>query len=97
MSISHEGLDLAEKLLRIFSNLPNGLTDKDVNVIRQMASDEGPAEVWLQTSTLSKETRIGLIAAAAYILRSLNNDAYKCSLFSLHAAKLFIEIKKTGL
>ncbi len=48
MSISHESLDLAETLLTIFTNLPNGLDDKDINVIRNMASDEGPTEVWLQ-------------------------------------------------
>lgn len=97
MSIANERQDLAEELLNIFSNLPNGLTEDDIHVVRRMAADEGPAEVWLQTSTLNMETRICLIAAVAYALRSLENEPYKCSIFSLHAAKIFLETKKSGL
>ncbi|MCR5563043.1 MAG: hypothetical protein K6F46_06710 [Desulfovibrio sp.] len=97
MAIACERQDLAEELLDVFSSLPNGLPDEDISAVRRLAAEESSADVWLQISKLGKEERICLMAAVAYTLHCLNNDAYKCSVFSRSAAEALRAEKKSGL
>ena len=96
MANAQEQKNFVESLLDVFTRLTNGLTDEDIRVVRHLAADEGPAEVWLQTSTLSHETRICLMASVAYALRSLKNDPYKCAVFSRDGAKALLSEKESG-
>ncbi len=90
MAIASERQDLAEALLDIFSRLPNGLTDEDIRVVRHLAAEEGSSDIWLQASTLDKETRICLMAAVAYTLHGLKNNPYKCSVFTRATAEALL-------
>lgn len=96
MTPANELMNLAEEFLDIVSSLPNGLTDDDIRAVRRLAAEDSSADVWLQTSTLSMESRICLMASVAYTLHCLRNDPYKCAVFSRAAAEAFLEEEKSG-
>lgn len=94
MAIVCERQDLAEELLDVLSSLPHGLDDEDIRVVRRLAVEESTADHWLQTARLDEESRLGLMAAVAYVLRCLKGDAYKSSVFVRAAAAALLAERK---
>lgn len=90
MAIASARQDLVEALLDVFSRLPNGLTEEDIRIVRHLAAEEASSDIWSQTATLDKQSRICLMAAVAYTLHGLKNDPYKCSVFSRATAEALL-------
>ncbi|MBQ9453070.1 MAG: hypothetical protein IJU65_07250 [Desulfovibrio sp.] len=93
MAIVCERQDLAEELLDVFSSLPHGLNDNEIRIIRRLAAEESSADHWLQTTGLDQESRLGLIAAVAYVLHCLKNDPHKCTVFTRSVAEALLNEK----
>ncbi|MBQ9405835.1 MAG: hypothetical protein IJU37_03735 [Desulfovibrio sp.] len=93
MAIVCDRQNLAEELLDVFSNLPHGLSEEDIRIVRSLTAEESAADYWLQTTNLDGEARLGLIAAVCYVLHCLKNDAYKSSVFVRSVAEALLAEK----
>lgn len=92
-----EGLDrsyLPEMLYELYSTLTGGEHEEDMMRACVLAQEESTADHWLMTRDLDYESRVFLLAAAAYALRCMNNNSYKCAIFMRSAAEALLQDKK---
>ena len=78
---------LAEEMCALYSRLTGEESAQaDLDLARRFAGDQEPHDHWLETGKLDYESRLFLYMAAAYAMRCMKQDTYKCAFFMRSAA-----------
>ncbi|SDF36669.1 hypothetical protein [Desulfovibrio legallii] len=78
---------LAEEMCALYSRLTGEeAAPADLELARRLAQEEEPHDHWLETGKLDYESRLFLYMAAAYAMRCMKRDTYRCAVFMRSAA-----------
>ncbi len=87
MSALSEREYLAEEICELYSKLAGDASAEDLARAKELAQAEAPHDHWLQTNKLDYESRLFLYLSAAYAMRCMKSEPYKCAVFMRNAAE----------
>ena len=87
MSALSEREYLAEEICELYSKLAGDASAEDLARAKELAQAEAPHDHWLQTNKLDYESRLFLYLSAAYAMRCMKSEPYKCAVFMRYAAE----------
>ncbi len=93
MSALSEREYLAEEICELYSKLAGDAYAEDLNRARDLAQSDAPHDHWLQTNRLDYESRLLLYLSAAFAMRCMKNEPYKCAVFMRNAAEALNSVK----
>lgn len=93
MSALSEREYLAEEICELYSKLAGDAYAEDLNRARDLAQSDAPHDHWLQTNRLDYESRLFLYLSAAFAMRCMKNEPYKCAVFMRNAAEALNSVK----
>lgn len=87
MSALSEHAYLAEEICELYSRLTGEAYVDDTAKFRKLADGGNPHDHWLHTTRLDYESRLFLYMAAAFAMRCMGGEPYKCAVFMRSAAE----------
>lgn len=87
MSALSERDYLADEICELFIKLTGDAYAEDMARARKLAEGGNPHDHWLHTTRLDYESRLFMYMAAAFAMRCMKGEPYKCAVFMRSAAE----------